>query len=436
MQHSATQTAVAGDGLRGAWLFVAALAMAATASYTDRYVLNVLAIAVQHDLGLSDRQFGFLIGPAFALAIVAAVIPLGRAADLLPRKPMLLAALALWSLASVAGAFAPNFAMLALCRLLVGLGEAAIVPIAYSLLGDLLPAHHRGRAVGMLTAGVMLGSSAGYVLGGSLLDLASRGAFAGWPVIGELEPWRAVLVIVTAPNILLGLLLASFTEPTRGRWESVPASTRWSDVVAALRSDSRLLLPLYLTPAIVAVADYAMFAWAPVMAMRRFGLTAAEAGTLVGVLALAATVSATLGAGALGDRAYQRHRADWLPLYGAAAATLLIGVALVLPTAQQGVFFAAFALGGFATITAQTIAIIMLQQRLTSATRGVGSAALALLMAGFGLGLGPMLPPAFATLWDGIAAIAYGVGATATLGGMCALGLFIYLWRAAAARSP
>ncbi|HRI72409.1 MAG TPA: MFS transporter [Polyangium sp.] len=411
-----------------AWRLVIALALTAMASFTDRFVLNVLVAPVQGDLGLTDAQFGLLIGPAFALATVIAALPCGRAADVFPRKPILLGALILWSLGSFGCAFATTFGMFAVARVFVGLGEAAIVPLGYSLIGDLLPPHHRGRALSVVTAGVMLGSSAGYILGGALLDIASSGAWRNWPLLGTLAPWRAVIVAVTLPNVLLAGFIAFLPEPERGRWETAKTSTRWPVVRDALRADAPVLALLYLTPSLVAVADYALYSWGPAMAMRRFNLGAAEAGTLVGSLALLATITATLCAGALGDRLIARGRAHALPLLGALASLLLVVVAVALTTHHRVFFFGAFNAGGFATIAAETIAIIILQNRLSSATRGVGTALMSLLVSTLGLGLGPLLPPTLAPLFGtDPSTIVPGVCITSGLAGALALILFLRL---------
>ncbi len=410
-----------------AWCFVVALALVAMASFTDRFVLNVLVVPMQRDLGLSDAQFGILIGPAMTLASIIA-LPCGRAADVLPRKPILLGALILWTLGSIGCALAPTFGMLAAARVVVGLGEAAITPLGYSLIGDLLPAHYRGRALSLGTAGVMLGSSAGYILGGALLDLANSGAWRSWPLLGMLSPWRAVILSVTLPNVMLALFIAFLREPARGRFETVPVSTRFSTVRDALRADVRVLALLYLAPALISVADYALYSWGPAMAMRRFALPAAEAGTLIGSLALVATIAATFSAGALGDRLIARGRAEALPLIGALAALLLVGVSVALTTRHRAVFFGAFNLGGFATIGAETIAILILQNRLSSATRGIGTALFSLLLATFGLGLGPLLPTAIAPIFGtDPSAIVPGVCVTAGASGLLALLVFLRL---------
>jgi MFS family permease len=348
----------------------------------------------------------------------------------LPRKPILLSALIVWTLGSLGCAIAPTYHALAAARVVVGLGEAAIVPLGYSLIGDLLPAHHRGRALSVVTAGIMLGSSAGYILGGSLLDLASSGAWRSWPLLGALAPWRAVIIAVTMPNVALTIFIACLNEPARGRWEAAPPVAHWRTVLATLRADARVLALLYLAPSLIAVAEYSLYAWGPAMAMRRFALPAAEAGTLVGSLALIATVSATIGTGALGDRLSARGRADALPRAGMLAALLLLPVAITLTTRNRVLFFGAFNAGGFATVSAESIAILILQNRLSSTTRGVGTALLSLMLAVFGLGLGAILPPAIAPLFGSDpGTIVPSVCSTAAAAGFLTLILFLSLSR-------
>jgi len=248
------------------------------------------------------------------------------------------------------------------------------------------------------------------------------------PLLGTLAPWRAVIVAVTLPNMILAVFMAFLSEPIRGRWETKPNSTSWPVVRNALLADARVLGLLYLAPSLVAVADYALYSWGPAMAMRRFHLDAAEAGTIVGSLALLATVAATLSAGALGDRLIARGRSDTLPTVGALASLLLVIVSVALTTQHRVFFFGAFNVGGFATISAETIAIIILQNRLSSATRGVGTAILSLMVATFGLGLGPLLPPTLAPMFgaDPVSIVA-GVCVTSGIAGFFAFLVFLRL---------
>jgi len=74
-------------------------------------------------------------------------------------------------------------------RLLVGLGEAALVPAAASLIIDLFAAERRGFALGVFSLGAVLGSGLALFVGGVLLRWIAAGYFEAWP-IGKLAGWR------------------------------------------------------------------------------------------------------------------------------------------------------------------------------------------------------------------------------------------------------
>src|SRR3546814_3031702 len=62
------------------------------------------------------------------------------------------------------------------------------------------------------------GVTVAYAIGGGIIDLFESGVFEAWPVIGDLSVWRATLVLVGIPGILLGLLLVTTTrDPPRDR---------------------------------------------------------------------------------------------------------------------------------------------------------------------------------------------------------------------------
>src|SRR2546430_4407290 len=81
---------------------------------------------------------GLLYGTVFALFYALFSLPLGRLADGWVRTRLLAITLAFWSLATALAAAAHGFALLALSRLGVGIGEGAAQPAGFSLVFD----HH------------------------------------------------------------------------------------------------------------------------------------------------------------------------------------------------------------------------------------------------------------------------------------------------------
>ena len=129
-----------------AWI-MALLVIGYTLNFIDRQIAGILAEPIKHDLGLTDSQLGWLGGTAFALFYTVLAIPIARFADRSDRSIILTVGLALWSLATAICGFAQNFAQLFMARMSVGIGEAAGVAPAYSLLTDLYPVERRARAL-------------------------------------------------------------------------------------------------------------------------------------------------------------------------------------------------------------------------------------------------------------------------------------------------
>jgi predicted MFS family arabinose efflux permease len=101
------------------WWAVGVFAIAAVLSYTDRQILALLVDPLRADLGISDTQLSILQGAAFAVLYSCVGLPLGRIADIVPRKAQLLVAVTLWSLGTAACGLSGSFWELFAARLLV-----------------------------------------------------------------------------------------------------------------------------------------------------------------------------------------------------------------------------------------------------------------------------------------------------------------------------
>ena len=115
---------------------LALVALTNAISLLDRNILAILAPRIKHDLGIGDAEMGLLYGTVFALFYALFSLPLGRLADGWVRTRLLAIALAFWSLATALAGAAQGFALLALSRLGVGIGEGAAQPAGFSLVFD------------------------------------------------------------------------------------------------------------------------------------------------------------------------------------------------------------------------------------------------------------------------------------------------------------
>ncbi len=138
--------------------------------------------------------------PAFALAflwsnlgVMVGALSSGPIGDRFGRKPLLLASIAIFGLASLASAFAPSLGVLSGLRFFTGLGIAGGFTGTTALTGDYTPRRRRATMIMVTFTGAPLG---GFV-GGQVVALLLHQGFA-WPiifVIGGVFP-LALLVIM------------------------------------------------------------------------------------------------------------------------------------------------------------------------------------------------------------------------------------------------
>jgi predicted MFS family arabinose efflux permease len=85
--------------------------------------------------------------------------------DRFDRKRLLLAMFALFTLSNLACAVAPNFHVLVLSRAFAGLTGGVLASIIMAIIGDLIPAHRRGAATGIVMTSFSLAAVAGVPTG-------------------------------------------------------------------------------------------------------------------------------------------------------------------------------------------------------------------------------------------------------------------------------
>lgn len=282
-------------------------------NFLDRQIVNILAEPIKRDLGLSDTELGLLAGPAFAVFYALLGIPIARYADKdgTNRVRLISLSLAIWSAMTAVCGLAQNFVQLLLARIGVGIGEAGCTPAAHSLIADSVAPEKRSSAIAFYGLGVPVGSLLGLIIGG---------------VVNDLYGWRAALMLVGAPGLLLALVvLFVMREPRHIRpaeavaaaAAAVPLSTR-----EALREifASRAFVYILIAASVTAFLGYGKGLWTISFFIRSHGLSTTEAGlSMAVVLGLAAALGTWLG-GKLADKYGARDRRHILtfPAYGMA----------------------------------------------------------------------------------------------------------------------
>jgi EmrB/QacA subfamily drug resistance transporter len=165
----------------------------------DFFVVNVAAPSLEHDLHAGQAALELIVG-GYAFTYASGMVTGGRLGDLFGYRRLFLAGMAAFTLASLLCGVAQSPGQLIAARLLQGLTGAAMVPQVLALITATFPAEERPRAMSWfgVTAGV--GSIAGQVLGGLLLDANVFGL--GWRVIFLINVPVGVAALVFAARLL------------------------------------------------------------------------------------------------------------------------------------------------------------------------------------------------------------------------------------------
>ncbi|WP_406279220.1 MFS transporter [Embleya sp. NBC_00896] len=202
------------------WLAVTAVAVGTFAVVTTEMLPVGLLTPISHGLNVSDGTTGLALTLAAVVAGFAAptvIVAAGR----VDRRIVLAAMMVVLLLANTISAFAQNFAMLLVARVLVGASIGGFWAIGASLAVRLVPAHSVGRATALIFGGVSVASVAGVPTG---------------TMIGELAGWRVAFATMAglsaAVLVALLVLLPPLPAERAVRLGEIPALLRRGTVLA------------------------------------------------------------------------------------------------------------------------------------------------------------------------------------------------------------
>ena len=168
----------------------------------DSTIVNVALPPIQRALGFSGSGLEWVVN-AYALAFGGLLLLGGRAGDILGRRRVFVAGIAVFSLASLLGGLATTQEWLLAARALQGIGAAIVAPTALSLVTTTFPeGSPRNRAMGVYAAMSIGGAAMGLLAGGLLTTYAS---------------WRWVLFVNVPIGVAVALLAPRALPETPGR---------------------------------------------------------------------------------------------------------------------------------------------------------------------------------------------------------------------------
>ncbi|PKP94675.1 MAG: hypothetical protein CVT77_01275 [Alphaproteobacteria bacterium HGW-Alphaproteobacteria-16] len=348
----------------------------------------LLVDAIQAELGITDTDFSIAHSSAFAVTIGAASVPAGLLVDRGGRVLVLAIAVALWSVFTAATSLVNGFAALFACRIGVAMGQAALNPACYALIADRFPQARLGLAFGLFGMGPHIGVGLAHLAGAGILAILPEHGVV-MPLFGLVRPWRLTLVMVAVPGFLASALLLRLERSTPNCAPPLsPARIRI--VVAFFRHNLHSFGLLKLASGFAAMGVYAIAAWGATLLGRVHGLSAVEAGSVLGPIFLVSGATGACVGGAIGDWLH-RHRPDGRIIAMIVATSLALPFGASAPLQTEPVMLLTL-LGGailFASMTiainpAATIAIVPIGMR------GVAGALGVLIVNLIGLGCGPL----------------------------------------------
>ena len=151
----------------------------------DTSITNVALPTLSRAFGAPFHAVQWVV-LAYLVALTSLIVGVGRLGDLFGRRRLLLAGIALFTLASAACGLASSHATLVVARAVQGVGASTMMALALSFAGGVAPQQSTGRTMGVLGSMSAIGTALGPTLGGALIALAG---------------WRSVFLV----NVPIGI---------------------------------------------------------------------------------------------------------------------------------------------------------------------------------------------------------------------------------------
>jgi len=173
----------------GKWSILAILSFALALIALDNTIVNVALPSLQEDLRASSAQLQWVVD-AYSVLFAGTLLLAGSLGDRFGRKRILLIGLLIFALGSLAAGASPDANVLIVCRAIMGIGGAFIMPSTLSILVQTFASpRQRAQAIGIWAAVAGVGVAIGPIVGGALLEQFS------WHSVFLVNPPLVVVVL-------------------------------------------------------------------------------------------------------------------------------------------------------------------------------------------------------------------------------------------------
>lgn len=190
----------------------------------DNSILNVAIPTLVRDLGVSTSELQWIVD-AYVLVFAGLLLTMGNLGDRIGRKGVMTTGLVVFGVASAVAAFSAGANALIVCRAVMGVGAAMIMPATLSILANVFTdARERRRAIAYWSLMNAAGTTVGPITGGLLLR----------------HFWWGSIFLVNVPVVLIAIVAGHRFVPTSRDPNAPP-----SDPVGSVLSIAGLGVLLY-----------------------------------------------------------------------------------------------------------------------------------------------------------------------------------------------
>jgi len=186
--------------------------------FADQNLMGPNLTLIAEDFGITDvkdQYLGGLIPLVFWLLGGTVALFIGYCTDLISRKYLFALVVIVGEIPCLLSGFAETYIEFFILRVLTGIGIGGLIPLTYSLIGDLYSANERIKIVTLIGLASGMGIAVGQLTAG---------------LMGDSFGWRAPFVIFAIPNFILALIfILTIEEPSRGQMDSNVQSFRISE---------------------------------------------------------------------------------------------------------------------------------------------------------------------------------------------------------------
>jgi sugar phosphate permease len=381
------------------------LAVAAVLAYLCRNSLVVAESQLRADLGLSESQMGFILGPAFFWTYALAQIPTAWLGERFGTRKCLPIFSAAWSVASAMIALATGFGWVLASRLASGVAQAGLFPSSVRSLAIWKPQSERASASGILGAAMSVGGAIGAGLTGWMLGfLPATTIFAIFAIPGLIWSVGFWFWFRDQPADHPAVNRAELCLITGQQDRPGDAPQPQQELPLQTASGSTMWLEMFTSPAAWLIfgqqffraAGYAFFtSWFATYLMETRGVSTAQSG-LFTAMPLVATVLGSMVGGYASDAIFRTTGSIALARKGVAGGSLSLCAILVFsaffvsdPTIAVLVISTGAFVAALAAPCGYTVTMDMGENHVASVFSTMN------MLGNFGAGLTPWLVPQF-----------------------------------------